>query len=94
MQLEEANDLLRMLVNLNDRAPLQYKSSHKEEYSDPENYKVLELIEYLTEIKMGLEVIKASAKGRVDKKIQKQFLRIDKAVSSMTDKILEPESVN
>ncbi|MGQ0795912.1 MAG: hypothetical protein ACT4N5_07005 [Nitrosopumilaceae archaeon] len=94
MQLEEANDLLRMLVNLNDKAPLQYKSSHREEYPHQENYKTLELLEYLTEIKMGVEVVKASAKGRVDKKIQRQFMRIDKAISSMTDKILESKPSN
>jgi hypothetical protein len=94
MQLEEANDLLRMLVNLNDKAPLQYKSSHREECPNPENYKTLELLEYLTEIKMGVEVIKASAKDRVDKKIQRQFMRIDKSISSMTDKILDSEPAN
>jgi len=94
MQLEEANDLLRMLVSLNDKAPLQYKSSHREEYTNPENFKTLELLEYLTEIKMGVEIVKESAKGRVDKKIQRQFMRIDNAISSMTDKILDSEPAN
>jgi len=94
MQLEEANDLLKMLVNLNDKAPLQYKSSHSVESTDPIRYKSLEFLEYLTEIKMGLEVIKASAKGRVDKKITGQFTRIEKAISGMTDKVLESESTN
>ena len=94
MQLEEANDLLKMLVNLNDKAPLQYKSSHSEVDADPLRFKSLELLEYLSEIKMGLEVIKASAKGRVDKKIIGQFTRIEKAISGMTDKVLEPEPAN
>ena len=94
MQLEEANDLLKMLVNLNDKAPLQYKSSHSEVDADPLRFKSLELLEYLSEIKMGLEVIKASAKGRVDKKIIGQFTRIEKAISGMTDKVLETAPVN
>ena len=94
MQLEEANDLLKMLVNLNDKAPLQYKSSHSEVDADPLRFKSLELLEYLSEIKMGLEVIKASAKGRVDKKIIGQFTRIEKAISGMTDKVLESEPAN
>ena len=94
MQLEEANDLLKMLVNLNDKAPLQYKSSHSEVDADPIKFKSLELLEYLSEIKMGLEVIKASAKGRVDKKIIGQFTRIEKAISGMTDKVLESEPAN
>jgi hypothetical protein len=57
-------------------------------------YKSLEILEYLTEIKMGLEVIKASAKGRVDKKILGQFTRIEKAISGLTDKVLESEHSN
>lgn len=93
MQVEEANDLLRMLVNLNDKAPLQYKHSHKDD-CDTTDYKTLELLECLTEIKMGLEVIKASAKGRVDRKITGQFARIDKAISNMTDEILESKPLN
>ena len=94
MQLEEANDLLKMLVNLNDRAPLQYKSSHHEVEADPVKFKSLELLECLSEIKMGLEVIKASATGRVDKKILGQFTRIEKAISVMTDKVLETVPTN
>lgn len=94
MQLEEANDLLKMLVNLNDKDPLQFKSCHNEESIDPIIYKSLEFLEYLSEIKMGLEVIKASAKGRVDKKITGQFTRIEKAISGMTDKVLESEPAN
>jgi hypothetical protein len=92
MQLEDPNDLLKMLVNLNDRDPLQYKS-HMEDLSEPVRFKSLELLECLTEIKMGLEVIKESAKGRVDRKITGQFNRIDKAISCMTDKVLEPSSI-
>lgn len=92
MQLEETNDLLNALVNLNDKDPLQFEPSESTEYVDPLRYKAQELLEYLSVIKTGLEIIKESSKGRVDKKIKEQFTRIDRAISNMTDKLLESES--
>ena len=92
MQLEESNDLLKALVDLNDRSPLQFESSDSDGYVDSLKYKSLELLEYISEIKMGLEIIKESSKGRVDKKIKEQFTRIERAISSMAEKILESDS--
>lgn len=92
MQPEEPNDLLNALVNLNDKGPLQFEPSESTECVDPLRYKSQELLEYLSVIKMGLEIIKESSKGRVDKKIKEQFTRIDRAISSMTDKLLESGS--
>ncbi len=92
MQLEEPNDLLNALVNLNDKAPLQFEPSESTKCVDPLRYKSQELLDYLSVIKMGLEIIKESSKGRVDKKIKEQFTRIDRAISSMTDKLLESGS--
>lgn len=92
MQLEETNDLLKALVNLSDRSPLQFESSDSDGYVDSLKYKSLELLEYISEIKVGLEIIKESSKGRVDKKIKEQFTRIERAISSMAEKILESDS--
>lgn len=89
MQLEESNDLLKALADLNDRSPLQFESSDSDEYVDSLKYRSLELLEYMSEIKAGLEIIKESSKGKVDKKIKEQFTRIEKAISSMAEKILE-----
>jgi len=57
MQLEEPNDLLNALVNLNDKDPLQFEPSERTERVDPLRYKSQELLEYLSIIKMGLEII-------------------------------------
>ncbi|HSF28086.1 MAG TPA: hypothetical protein VLA53_03560 [Nitrosopumilaceae archaeon] len=92
MQQEETNDLLNALVHLNDKSPLQFEPSERTGYVDPLRYKSFELLEYLSEIKLGLEVIKENSKGRVDKIIKEQFTRIDKAISSITDKLLESGS--
>jgi len=92
MQQEETNDFLNLLVNLNDKPPLQFEPSKSTGYVDPLRYKSFELLEYLSDIKLGLEVIKESSKGRVDKTIKEQFTRIDKAISSITDKLLESSS--
>lgn len=92
MQLEETNDLLKALVNLSDRSPLQFESSDSDECVDSLKYKSLELLEYISEIKVGLEIIKESSKGRVDKKIKEQFTRIERAISNMSEKILESDS--
>lgn len=92
MQQEETNDLLNALVHLNDKSPLQFEPSERTWYVDPLRYKSFELLEYLSEIKLGLEVIKENSKGRVDKIIKEQFTRIDKAISSITDKLLESGS--
>ena len=92
MQLEESNDLLKALADLNDRSPLQFESSDSDEYVDSLKYKSLELLEYMSEIKMGLEIIKESSKGKVDKKIKEQFTRIESAISNMAEKILETGS--
>ena len=92
MQQEEPNDLLNALVNLSDKAPLQYEASESTECVDPLRYKSQELLESLSIIKMGLEIIKESSKGRVDKKIKEQFRRIDRVISTMTRKLLESGS--
>jgi len=92
MQQEEPNDLLNALVNLSNKAPLQYDPSESTECVDPLRYKSQELLESLSVIKMGLEIIKESSKGRVDKKIKEQFARIDRAISTMTHKLLESGS--
>ena len=92
MQHEETNDLLNALVNLNDKSPLQFEPTESTGYVNPSRYKSLELFEYLSDIKLGLEIIKESSKGRVDKKIKEQFTRIDRAISNMTDKLLESGS--
>lgn len=89
MQLEESNDLLNALVNLSDKAPLQYVASESAKCIDPLRYKSQELLESLSVIKTGLEIIKECSKGRVDKKIKEQFTRIDRAISTMTHKLVE-----
>ena len=89
MQIEEKFDLLNALANLNDRPPLQYEPSDSTGCVDLVRYKSFELLGHVSEIKMGLEIIKERAKGHVDKKIIEQFTRIDREISKMTDKLLE-----
>ena len=89
LQIEEKSDLLNALSNLNDKPPLQYESSDSTECVDLLRYKSFELLGHVSEIKMGLEIIKERAKGHVDKKILEQFTRIDTEISKMTDKLLE-----
>lgn len=89
MQIQEKSDLLNALVNLNDKSPLQCDPSESTKCVGQIKYKSLELLEYLSEIEVGMRFIKNVAKGRVDKKILEQFERIDSAISTMTDKLLE-----
>ncbi|HSB57713.1 MAG TPA: hypothetical protein VLD38_07890 [Nitrosopumilaceae archaeon] len=94
MQIQEKSDLLDALVNLNDKSPLEYEPLDTTEYVRPVMYESLELLEYLSEIKIGLEIIKNGAKGRVDKKITEQFDRINNAVTVMTEKLSESRPPN
>ncbi len=89
MQIQEKSDFLNALVNLNDKSPLQCAPFESTKYVGQLRYKSLELLEYLSEIELGVEFIKNGAKGRVDKKIMEQFERITSAISSMTKKLLE-----
>lgn len=90
-QLEERCNLLEALVNLSDEneSPLQADLSDGTEYVEPMKYKPFELLDNLSAIKMGLDIIKEKTKGTVDKKNNGQFVRIDRAILKMTDKLLE-----
>ena len=90
-QLEERYDLLEALVNLRDEneSPLQADLSDGAEYVEPMKYKPFELLDHLSAIKMGLDIIKEKTKGAVDKKTAEQFVRIDREILKMTDKLIE-----
>jgi hypothetical protein len=90
-QLEERYDLLEALVNLSDEneSPLQADLSDDVEYVEPMKYEPFELLDNLSAIKMGLDIIKEKTKNTMDKKTMEQFVRIDKEILKMTDKLLE-----
>ena len=90
-QLEERYDLLEAIVNLRDEneSPLQADLSDGAEYLEPMKYKPFELLDHLSAIKMGLDIIKEKTKGAVDKKTVEQFVLIDREILKMTDKLIE-----
>lgn len=90
-QLEERYDLLEAIVNLSDEneSPLQADLSDDAEHVEPMKYKPFELLDNLSAIKMGLDIIKEKTKGTVDKKTMEQFVRIDREILKMTDKLIE-----
>ena len=89
-RLEERDDLLDALVNLSDenKSPFQAEIPNSSEYVEP-MYVPFELLDHLSAIKVGLDIIKERAKGTVDKKTIEQFVRIDREILMMTDKLLE-----
>jgi hypothetical protein len=90
MQRLEQYDLLDALVKLNDKSEfsLQEASGDSESVTSME-YKPFELLDHLSAIKMGLDIIKEKTKGTLDKKTMEKFVRIDGEISKMTEKLLE-----
>ncbi|MGI0010758.1 MAG: hypothetical protein ACREAE_05105 [Nitrosopumilaceae archaeon] len=90
-RLEERYDLLDALVDLSDEneSPLQADLSDGSEYVEQMKYKPFELLDHLSAIKMGLDIIKVRTKGLIDKKTMEQFARIDGEILKMTDRLLE-----
>ena len=89
MPIQEKSDLLNALVKLNDKPPLQFDPLDGTDPVDKLRYESLELLEDLSEIQMGMEIIKNMTEGRVDKNIQKQFARINSGITRMSEKLLE-----
>lgn len=91
MQRLERYDLLDALVNLSDKneSPLQAELSDDSEFVESMRYKPFELLDCLSAVKMGVDIIKERTRGILDKKTMEQFVRIDREISKMTDKLLE-----
>lgn len=88
-RLEERDGLLDALVNLSDenKSPFQAEIDSSEYVKHM--YAPFELLDHLSAIKVGLDIIKERAKGTVDKKTIEQFVRIDREILMMTNKLLE-----
>lgn len=90
MQRLEQYDLLDALVNLNDKNVfnLQKEAPRDSETEESIRCKPFELLDHLSAITMGLDIIKEKTKGTLDKKTMEKFVRIDSEISKMTDKLL------
>jgi len=91
MQRLEQYDLLDALVNLNDKNEfhLQEEAFRDSESVESMRCKPIELLDHLSAIKMGLDIIKERTKGILDKKTMEKFVRIDSEISKMADQLLE-----
>lgn len=89
MQRLEQFDLLDALVKLNDKNEFSLQEASRDSECVTMGGKPFELLDHLSAIKMGLDIIKEKTKGILDKKTMEKFVRIDGEISKMTEKLLE-----
>lgn len=56
---------------------------------EPLSYESFDLLDNLSVIKIGIDIIKERTKNIADRKTQSQFARIDEEITKMTEHLLE-----
>jgi hypothetical protein len=56
---------------------------------EPLRYESFDLLDNLSVIKIGIDIIKERTKDIADRKTQSQFARIDEEITKMTEHLLE-----